>query len=45
MSESGGSSNSRVAMAIAFKRARRKFPKNFGSSANAEAVNHYTDVR
>ncbi|XP_008204255.1 uncharacterized protein LOC100677800 isoform X2 [Nasonia vitripennis] len=36
MSESVAPCSSRVAMSIAFKRARRKFPKNFGLMSNAE---------
>ncbi|OXU29257.1 hypothetical protein TSAR_007502 [Trichomalopsis sarcophagae] len=36
MSESVAPCSSRVAMSIAFKRARHKFPKNFGLMSNAE---------
>ncbi|XP_011500446.1 PREDICTED: uncharacterized protein LOC105364257 [Ceratosolen solmsi marchali] len=36
MSDGAGPSTSRVAMSIAFKRARRKFPKNFGLSFNTD---------
>jgi hypothetical protein len=44
MSKSTGPSASRVAMAIAFKRARRKFPKDYGLAFNTGEAYQTSEV-